>query len=484
MGRTPLGGTRGSLIDSTLVSSHSAEGGVIHVPQRLTIGTGHAVATHLLPPEGILVVGRAPDASIRVDDASVSRQHLRLHLGTVVQVEDLGSANGTRLAGHRLGPNQLTPLPPGQVVEIGGSWMMVANAPLGHSTTRELPPPVETAERSAAQGQSSPGDGLVIQDQAMRNLHRLIERAALSDITVLLLGETGVGKEVFARRIHALSPRASRPFLGLNCAAVAPSLFESELFGHERGAFTGAAQMKLGLLEAAEGGTVLLDEVGEMPLTIQVKLLRVLEERQVLRLGGTRPRPIDVRVLSATNRNLEADVAAGSFRRDLYFRLNSITVQIPALRERPLEIEPMARRFASLAAQRLSVPTPEIDADVWERLRQHRWPGNIRQLRNVMERAVVLSERGRITADALPVEMDLGHGPQAPASESGAEPRLQTAAAISTGSEDERRRILDALDKCAGNQTRAATLLGISRRTLLNRLAEYGLPRPRKRRNP
>jgi two-component system response regulator AtoC len=478
-----LGGTRGSLIDSTLVPSRSADGDVVHVPQRLTIGTGHAVATHLLPREGIVVVGRDPDVSIRVDDASVSRQHVRLHLGGLVQVEDLGSANGTRIGGNRLRPHELTPLPPGQVVEIGSSWMMVANAPLARSTTRNLTP-VETTQSSIPPVESSHEDGLVIQDQAMRNLHRLIERAALSDITVLLLGETGVGKEVFARRIHAFSPRAARPFLGLNCAAVAPSLFESELFGHERGAFTGAVQMKPGLLEAAEGGTVLLDEVGEMPLAIQVKLLRVLEERQVLRIGGTRPRPIDVRVLSATNRNLEADVQAGSFRRDLYFRLNSITVQIPALRERPLEIEPMARRFALLAAQRLGVSTPEIDPDVWERLRRHRWPGNIRQLRNVMERAVVLSERGRITADALPVEMELGPGPEPPASVSGDRPGPQPAVPPSAGSDGERHRILDALDKCAGNQTRAAALLGISRRTLLNRLAEYDLPRPRKRGNP
>ena len=481
-----MGGTRGSLIDSTLISSHRGDGDVVHVPQRLTIGTGQTVVMHLLPPDGILVVGRAPEAGIRVEDASVSRQHVRLHLGAVVQVEDLGSANGTRLGGNRLRPHELTPLPPGQVVEIGSSWMMVANAPLASSTTRQLSPPVETTQPSADQADLSQEDGLVIQDQAMRNLHRLIERAAVSDITVLLLGETGVGKEVFARRIHALSPRAGRPFLGLNCAAVSPSLFESELFGHERGAFTGANQMKPGLLEAAEGGTVLLDEVGEMPLAIQVKLLRVLEERQVLRIGGTRPRPIDVRVLSATNRNLEADVEAGSFRRDLYFRLNSITVQIPALRERPQEIEPLARRFASLAARRMSVPTPEIDAEVWERLRHHRWPGNIRQLRNVMERAVVLAEGGRIGVDALPAEMDLGPAPAPPlpVSESPARASTQPVPTVPGGADDERRQILDALDKCAGNQTRAAALLGISRRTLLNRLAEYDLPRPRKRGKP
>ena len=493
-----MGGTRRTLLDSTLVTHHG-NGEVVRVPQRLTIGTGHTVATHLLPAQGILVLGRAPDASIRIDDASISRQHARLHLGTVVQVEDLGSANGTRLGGNPLTPHLLVPMPAGEVVEIGGSWMMVSNAPLEGSTTRELSVPVETTNASprpptqastegsteastaastAASSEASP-DGLVIQDQAMRNLHHLIERAALSDITVLLLGETGVGKEVFARRIHALSPRAGRPFLGLNCAAVAPSLFESELFGHERGAFTGAAQMKPGLLEAAAGGTVLLDEVGEMPLAIQVKLLRVLEERQVLRIGGTRPRSIDVRVLSATNRNLEADVEAGSFRRDLYFRLNSITVQIPALRDRPQEIEPLARRFALLAAQRMGVRTPEIDTEVWERLRHHRWPGNIRELRNLMERAVVLAEGGRITTEALPAELEPGRSGSDTAAV-----RSPLAPAGAASAKGEPHRILDALDKCAGNQTRAAALLGISRRTLLNRLSEYDLPRPRKRKSP
>jgi len=480
----PLAGIRGSLSESTLVSTSKTEGAnVEHVPQRLTVGTGQSVATHLLPPEGTVTIGRSPEASIRVDDTSVSRQHVRLHLGAMVHIEDLGSANGTKIAGARLPAHERKPLPPGQVAEIGGSWMMVSNAPLARSTTQQTatqvvektPPP---SIRPAAT--PSPDDGLIVRDQAMRNLHRLIERAALSDIAVLLLGETGVGKEVFARRLHALSPRASGPFLGLNGAAVAPSLFESELFGHERGAFTGASQTKLGLLEAADGGTVLLDEVGEMPIEIQAKLLRVLEERQVLRIGGTKPRAINVRLLSATNRNLEAEVEAGAFRRDLYFRLNSISVQIPPLRERIAEIEPLARRFVLLAAERLGVAAPEIDPAVFDRLRSRRWPGNIRELRNVMERAVVLSDHGRITPNVLPAETELPSGPEpyTPAASTGAS--FSPAAAEPRG-DSERQRIADALDACAGNQTRAAEMLGISRRTLLNRLAEYDLPRPRKR---
>jgi transcriptional regulator with PAS, ATPase and Fis domain len=302
---------------------------------------------------------------------------------------------------------------------------------------------------------------------------------------VLLYGETGVGKEVFARRIHELSPRASKPFVGLNCAALAPTLLESELFGYERGAFTGAAQTKPGLLESAQAGTVLLDEIGEMPIGIQVKLLRVLEERQVLRLGSTRPRPIDVRLLSATNRHLESAIEEGLFRRDLFFRLNGITLEIPPLRERLSEIEPMALRFADQAARRMGLPgAPEIEPPVWERLRRYTWPGNIRQLRNVMERAVVLCEGEPITVDDLPSETYVGPmpGPARPRPAASTQP-VAPLEGLAPASADtgERQRIAAALEQCAGNQTRAAVLLGISRRTLVTRLAEYNLPRPRKR---
>src|SRR5262245_41845374 len=450
-----VGGRRDAPVDSTLVSTGKAGEAATAIPRRLMVGTGQNVTTHLVPDEGIIMVGRAPEATIRVDDSSVSRLHVRIHLGDVLRVEDLGSANGTRMGGQRLQPNTLTVLPPGQVLEIGSSWLMVANAPLNASITRAGADPGE------ASGPGREADGLIVRDPAMRELHRLIERIALSDISVLLYGDTGVGKEVFARRIHALSPRADGPFLGLNCAALAASLLESELFGYERGAFTGAVTTKPGLLETAQGGTVLLDEIGEMPIAIQVKLLRVLEERQVLRIGGTKARPIDVRVLSATNRHLETAIDEGSFRRDLYFRLNGITIEIPSLRDRPSEIEPLARRFADLAAHRLGAPSPpEIHPGVWERLRRYQWPGNIRQLRNVMERAVVLSEGGPITVDDLPVDTYVGPAPKAAPFESvAARPVLGPAPDRSESAE--RERILAALEQCAGNQTRAAELLGI-----------------------
>src|SRR4029079_6727563 len=321
-----VGGRRDVPADSTLVSTGKTGDGATAIPRRLMVGTGQKVTTHLVPDDGVIMVGRAPEATIRVDDSSVSRLHVRIHLGAVLRVEDLGSANGTKISGEKLTPNEPTVLPPGQVLEIGSSWLMVANSPLNGSTTN--------AVLSEKTGPDREADGLIVRDPAMRELHRLIERVALSDISVLLYGDTGVGKEVFARRIHMLSLRADGPFVGLTCAALAPTLLESELFGYERGAFTGAVQTKPGLLETAQGGTLLLDEIGDMPISIQVKLLRVLEERHVLRIGGTKARPIDVRVLSATNRHLETAIHEGSFRRDLFFRLTGITVEITSLRAR------------------------------------------------------------------------------------------------------------------------------------------------------
>ena len=469
----------GGVSDSTLVSGDLAE--KIRVPRRLLVGKGSDVETHQLPDQGVLTVGRSPDADVQVQDTAVSRIHLRLHLGgSRVRVEDVGSANGTLVSGSRLPPGEVRVLPPGQVVEIGTSWLTIANSALQSSDSAHSGPVSQESTSHNEGRQRKPA--LVVHDEKMQALHHLVERVAASDISVLLRGETGVGKEVFARRLHELSPRAAHPFIGINCAALSETLLESEVFGHERGAFTGAVQSKPGLFEMADRGTVLLDEIGEVPLTVQVKLLRVLEERQVMRLGGTKARPFDVRVLSATNRDLERAIEADSFRRDLYFRLNGITLEIPPLRERMAELEPMARRFVADAAARMGAKRPpEIEAEALERLRSYRWPGNIRQLRNVMERAVVLSDGGPITPSALQVETYIGPILPRPATPVTPPPARAASAPGETTDMDERSRILDALERCAGNQTRAAELLGISRRTLVSRLAEYDLPRPRKR---
>jgi two-component system, NtrC family, response regulator AtoC len=245
----------------------------------------------------------------------------------------------------------------------------------------------------------------IVADRRMQDLYSLAERIAAGNITVLILGETGVGKEVLAERVHRLSPRSARPYLKLNCAALSETLLESELFGHERGAFTGAVAAKQGLLETADGGTIFLDEIGELPHSIQVKLLRVIEERMVLRVGGLKARPLDVRFIAATNRDLENEITRGTFRQDLFFRLNGATLVIPPLRERVSEIPDLARAFIGQAARQMGMAAqPALSREALEVLCAYSWPGNIRELRNVVERAVLLCTGGAILPAHLPLE--------------------------------------------------------------------------------
>jgi len=311
-------------------------------------------------------------------------------------------------------------------------------------------------------------------EENMQRVEALAERAAAGDINVLVLGETGVGKEVLVSQIHAASPRAARPMVAINCAALVPSLAESELFGHERGAFTGAGQAKEGLLESAAGGTVFLDEIGELPLSLQGKLLRVLETREVLRVGGVRPRKIDVRFIAATNRDLEAEVSQGSFRADLYFRLNGMTLTIPPLRERPRDIPLLANAFLERA---VFIPSSarnnirRISEPAMAALLAYAWPGNVRELRLVIERALIVGSGSELLPDDLP-----RRPPVVPDVEPAALPPATPRAAA----DDERARILAALAACGGNQSRAARQLGISRKVLMARLDRYGVARPKK----
>lgn len=400
----------------------------------LQAGDVRAVA---LPTTGSLKVGRAEDADVRIDSDSISRRHAMLHIGDGLEVEDVGSSNGTKVGGQKIERNVRVQVAAGDLIEFGGVSVVVQGA---------LEPTGGARKRSA-----------------MHRLADVAERVARSEISVLLTGETGVGKEVFARRIHELSPRKG-PFVALNCGALSQQLLESELFGHEAGSFTGAKQTKPGLLETGEGGTVFLDEVGEMPLDAQVRLLRVLEERRVLRVGGLQPRPIDVRFVSATNRDLQQEVAGGRFREDLYYRLNGITLAIPPLRERLGEIPKLASTFIEEAAERSGIPAPSLSSAALSRLEAHAWPGNIRELRNVVERAVVLCGDGPIEPEHL-FPADLVGGLSGNAGD---------------GPQDERARIMAALQECAGNQTRAAKLLGISRKTLGVKMDKLGIARPQK----
>jgi DNA-binding NtrC family response regulator len=370
----------------------------------------------------------------------------------------------------------------GTQVEVG-----VACYPADGRTAEALI--ARAGERSRPPALARPESGVVSQG-ALERLRPMVERFAAGIIPVLVLGETGVGKEVLATMLHALSPRASRPFVCLNCAALPEALLESELFGHERGAYTGAVQSKPGILEAAKGGTVFLDEVAEMPPAVQAKLLRVIDRREVLRLGTTMPRAIDIRFIAATNRDLASEVARGAFREDLFYRLNAAQVTIPPLRQRRDEIPALARTFVSMACRQAGRSTePRISPETLSLLLAYPWPGNVRELRNVIERAVLLVQGDTITPDHLPVEK-IG---DAAAAQDATGPRrisiVRPRMALPGRDPDdptlvdnpEQARILRVLQECDFNQTRAAQLLGISRRTLVSRLASYGWTRPRRR---
>jgi DNA-binding NtrC family response regulator len=317
----------------------------------------------------------------------------------------------------------------------------------------------------------------VVRAPAMIELFSLVDRVAQTDISVLITGETGVGKEVVADHLWRVSARAAKPMVRLNCAALSETLLESELFGHERGAFTGAIRAKPGLLESAEGGVVFLDEVGELPATTQAKLLRVIEERRVLRVGALRPSDLDVRFVTATHRDLDEEVAAKRFREDLFYRINGFSLRVPPLRERLEEIEPLARAVVAEFCRRYRRSRePEVSAAALEVMRAYRWPGNVRELRNVVERALVLSGEHDIGPEHLPLERMV---PSRAASVATLVPPPSIDAEM-PAEDEEHARILATLAQCAGNQTRAAKLLNMSRATLVARLERYGVRRPRK----
>ena len=594
------------------------QGGRSVVPTRLqlvVIGQ-QAFASMDLPESGELIIGRGEQADVRLDESLVSRRHAVLHLGARLEVEDLGSANGTRVRDLAIPPHTPTALLPGDVINIG-TTVLIVQPSAGTARPRRLWPHgyfearledecararragsafaiariqvaggagadrvleilagalrmadvlacyspqdyeallVDADGDEAAAGIQRvlgrleagavharvgmalyPRDGrtpealvaavtaqvvepaaaaqdisIVVEDPLMQRLYELVGRVAAGTINVLVLGETGVGKEVIAEAIHQRSPRASHPFLRLNCAALSETLLESELFGHEKGAFTGAEQAKPGLLETAEGGTVLLDEVGELSLSLQAKLLRVIDTREVLRVGGLKARPIDVRFVAATNRDIEAETARGVFRQDLYYRLGGFTLEVPPLRQRTAEIESLARAFATEASRQAGRPPPSISRPALDLLRRYSWPGNVRELRNVMERAVVLCRGDVITLEHLPVEkmgdtVAVHLPPARPAGRPAAElelddhergmvgqptrPNLTVAPApapagdalgLTAEESHDRDRIIDALTRAGGNQSLACRLLGISRGTLILRLERYRIPRPRK----
>jgi DNA-binding NtrC family response regulator len=305
--------------------------------------------------------------------------------------------------------------------------------------------------------------GIIAKSAAMRKVIDLARRVAKVDSTALITGESGVGKEVIARLVHDESERLGHPFVAVNCGAVPEGLLESELFGHARGSFTGAAQDRPGLFEAANGGTLFLDEVGEVPPAMQVKLLRALQEREVRRVGENKSRPVDVRVIAATNRDLAGDVADGIFRQDLYYRLRVIEIRIPPLRERPDDILPLARAFLATVARRLGRDVSSFTPRAAQQLARYPWPGNVRELENAVERAVVLAPGPRVDVEDLPEEV------------SAAPRRAAVGDGTRTLAEVEKEHILAVLEASGGNKTKAAERLGIGVATMFRKMKEYGV---------
>src|ERR1700730_13033098 len=325
---------------------------------------------------------------------------------------------------------------------------------------------------------------MVYRDDAMAHVVKLAQQIAPTDASVLITGESGTGKEVLARYVHARSNRARGSFISVNCAAIPEALLESELFGHEKGAFTGAIARRIGKFEEANGGTLLLDEISEMDVRLQAKLLRALQERVIARVGGARPVPVDIRVVATSNRNLGEAVRDGTFREDLLFRLNVVNLKIPPLRERPADIIELSQHFVRKYAEANGIPMRPLAADAKRQLAANRWPGNVRELENTMHRAVLLATGDEIGIEAIiapaGVRLDTAK-PSAVAHAALAAEAVTRALVGRTVAEVERDLILETLKHCLGNRTHAANILGISIRTLRNKLNEYsgdGVPVP------
>ena len=341
-------------------------------------------------------------------------------------------------------------------VELDDLFAVVAGLLGERDTEPPAPLPSDAEPPSFVAGPGCPP--IVGRHRRLLSALRLLRRVAPTETTVLLLGESGTGKELFARALHALSPRKAGPFVAINCAAIPESLLENELFGHERGAFTGAHRREPGRFERARGGTLLLDEIGELPLPVQGKVLRVLEERTYERVGSSEPQRADVRLVAATNRDVQAMVEAGELRSDLYFRLSVFPLELPPLRERGSDVVPLARHLLARLAERHSLAPAELTPAAGELLAAQPWPGNVRQLANVLERAAILRPGGRLGT-------------------------AEVEEALSGAEQGDRRQIEEALERADGDKRRAAAELGVSYRTLLRRVRQYdleGYPRYRK----
>jgi Nif-specific regulatory protein len=405
-----------------------------------------------------------------------------IHQGQTLGVVEVINPVETNSPAVRFTPHDV------QVAQVFANMAAIAaaNAQLYDRLSRE-----NRGLRESMKSQSGAWHSSTLQDKedmvgsapAMAAVKELIARVARSSTTVLLLGETGTGKELAARKIHALSNRRDQPFIAINCAALPETLLESELFGHEAGAFTGAKARKLGRFELAEGGTIFLDEIGEVTLSTQVKLLRVLQEREIVRVGGTQTVACDVRILAASNRDLAAEMREKRFRDDLYYRLNVFPIEIPPLRDRREDIGLLANFFMAKLAADINMPVPEISPEALAALTRYDFPGNIRELQNILERACLLcrgadDKAGAISLQHLPHELADG-APEGPEGSTSSDPHLQPARRMDALASNEKAMVVTALRKSGWNQSQAAKLLGISRDNIRYRMRKYRIEQPK-----
>ena len=419
----------------------------------VTVEDGPDAGKRARPTRRGFVVGTHPPSDLELRDPHVSRQHLRIDAEAQEYVlRDLGSTNGTRVSGVRV---REAVLDDGALIECGATRLKFAFTD-------------EAMRIELAAGDDF--EGLVGRSLAMRELFAMLARAAPTDAPILIEGETGTGKERVARAIHARSRRAARPFAVFDCAAVPASLIESELFGHEKGAFTGATDRRAGVFERADGGTVFLDELGELAFELQPKLLRVLESNEVFRVGAQKPTPIDARVVAATNRDLQTRVGEGQFREDLYYRLAVVTLRVPPLRERREDIPLLAAHFARdrIFAGAASGPAPGWEA-IFEFMKPHEWPGNVRELRNVVERSVIMADPKLLGGNPLDALAELRRK---------AEPALHRRVSLRAARDQTEREYLeDLLRSTDGDLDEAARIAEVHRKSLERLLREHNIRR-------